>query len=77
MTKLYELQFFLGYDFSELMGRMFMVGRIKINEHKFNNILKILVYHYILIISPNMACEVLIEKFLKRSQKVEKIIKNN
>ena len=40
MAKLYELQFFLGYDFRELVGKMFKIDRFKINQWKFNNSLK-------------------------------------
>ena len=32
MTKLYELQFILGYDVGELVGRMFMIDKFKINQ---------------------------------------------
>ena len=32
MTKLYELQLFLGYDVEELVGKMLMIDRFKINQ---------------------------------------------
>ena len=41
MIKLYELQFFLGYDVGELAGKMFMIDRFKINQQKFSNSLKL------------------------------------
>ena len=41
MTKLYELQFFLDYDVGELVGRMFIIDRFKINQQKFNNSMKL------------------------------------
>ena len=37
VTKLYKLQFFLGYDDEELVGKMFVIDRFKINQEKFNN----------------------------------------
>ena len=61
MTKLYELQFFRGCDARELVGRMLMLDRFKINQQKFNNSLGTLDYHHNLIIIPNMACEMFIE----------------
>ena len=58
MIEFYELQFF---DVGELVGRMLMIDRFKINHQKFNNSIGILGYHHNLIIFPNMACEMLIE----------------
>ena len=36
MTKLYELQFFLGYIAKELVGKMLIIDRFKINQQRFN-----------------------------------------
>ena len=41
------------------MGKTFMIDIFKINQQKFNNSPETLGYHHNLIISPNMACEVL------------------
>ena len=37
MIELYELQFFLSYDGGELVGRMLMLDRFKINQQKISN----------------------------------------
>ena len=57
VTKLYELQLFLDCDIGELMGRMFIIDRFKINQQ----FLETLGYHHNLIIFPSMTYEVLIE----------------
>ena len=61
MIELYELQYFSGHDARELLGKMFMIDKFKINQQKFNNSLKFMYYH-ILIIFPNMAYKMLIER---------------
>ena len=37
MTKLYELQFFPSCDVGELVGKMLMLDRFKINQQEFSN----------------------------------------
>ena len=61
MIELYELQIFWDCDARELLGRMSMIDRFKINQQKFSNSLGILGYHHNLIIFSNMVCEMLIE----------------
>ena len=61
MIELYELQFFLSCNARELVGRMLMIDRFKINQQKFGNSLGTLGYDHNLIIIPNMAYEMLIE----------------
>ena len=41
MIGLYELQCFLGCDARELVGKMLMIDRFKINQQKFSNSLKL------------------------------------
>ena len=41
MTKLYELQFFSSCDPRELVGKMLIIDRFKINQHKFNSSLEL------------------------------------
>ena len=41
MIELYELQFFLGCDVGELVGKMLMINRFKINQQKFSHSLEL------------------------------------
>ena len=41
MTKLYELQLFLGCAAGEFVGKMFIIDRFKINQYKFSKSLKL------------------------------------
>ena len=41
MIELYELQFFLSYDVRELVGKMLLIDRSKINQQEFSNSLEI------------------------------------
>ena len=61
MIELYNLQLYLDYDARKPMDRMLILDRFMINQHKFNNSLGTLDYHYNPIILPNMAYKMLIE----------------
>ena len=41
MTKVYELEHFLGCDVGKLVSKMLMIDRFKINQKEFNDSLEI------------------------------------
>ena len=56
-----NFNFFLGCDAEELVGKMMILDRFKINQQKFSNSLGTSEYHVNLIIFSNLAYEMLIE----------------
>ena len=76
---MYELQFFLECDIGELVGKMLILDRFEINQHKFSNSIGTFSYHYNLIIFPSMVCEMFIESsscpLKKLKRKIKEIIK--
>ena len=52
---------FLGYDAGELMDKMLMLDRFKINQQKLVYSLRTLGYHHKLGIFSNLACGMLIK----------------